>query len=172
MWTKMVSNWPPSKAVLHANFWGQCHFNCGSRRGFCEKCTLTKPETVRKPISLGAHNFRTGDPKTMISSSFDRPWRALSFVYTNIAPFTYVSLTASKESQIKDNIDIIEKHCKPGIVYVDEPTLTGMYPKTRAYIWSCACHLAASSAYAWAGYCCAGVQNYAVHGKFLLWEPL
>jgi len=69
----------------------------------------------------------------MISSSFDWPRRALSFVYTNIAPFTHVSLTVSKESQIKENIDLIEKHYKPGIVYIDEPTLTGMHPKTSAY---------------------------------------
>ena len=55
-------------------------------------------------------------------------------VWTNVAPPTHVSLATSEESQIKENIDIIEKHCKPGIVYVDEPTLTGMYPKTSAYI--------------------------------------
>ena len=87
-------------------------------------------------------------------------------MWINVAPPSHVSLATSEESQIKENIDIIEKHCKPGIVYVDEPISTGMYPKTSAYIWSCACQFAASSAYTWAEYRCAGVQIFAVHGNF------
>ena len=146
----MVSNGPPSKAVMHGNPAGQCFVNCSSRRRFFAKCMLMKLDTVRKPISLGVHNFRMGDPKTMISSSFDKSWRGVSFRLIHLASPTHVSLTTSEDLLIKVNIDVIEKYCKPDIVYLDKPIPTSMYTKRSAYIWRCACHLAAPSAYTWA----------------------
>ena len=68
----MVPNWPPSKAVVHANDSAQYLNNGSSRREFCDKCTLMKLDFVRNPIPLGAHNFQTADPKIMISSSYGR----------------------------------------------------------------------------------------------------
>ena len=172
IWTKLVSNLLPSEAVLQANVLAQYHVNCSGRRDFCAKWTFMKLDTVRKPISLGAHYFRTADLKTIRSSSFDSSWRALYLLSMNVASRTHVSMKTSAEAQIMENIDVIDKYCEPGIVYVDEPISTGIYTITSADTKNCACHFAVQSAYTWAEYCCPGLQVFEVHGKFVLWKPL
>ena len=69
--------WPQ---FAHMNVPGQCLFNCSSRTRFSVKCTLMKVGTARKPIYLGAHNFRTANPKIATCSSFESSSSACSFL--------------------------------------------------------------------------------------------